>query len=256
MGYPDQSSGRHRSTFAFCSGSGSSLVLRMDEEIMDFQWFEHVTWESIKDMRGTTCVQLPTRFKFALQQAHHAILCDIIHSNPSSLASESAWKALEFSSWLLLRRLAINASESKLCTLFGCTELFHFGPWCVPNVMLLQCRMPHTEQLHSRSSHEYAKLLHQHVLVKKDEPWQSPETHYQSQSQSDCLRDQESLSRRPGTSCCCPGIWVGTFPVRSCRAHPHHTPKKCHDSVNQDQSACARNIGLTHWQGTATCFCK
>ena len=26
----------------------------MDEEIMDFQWFEHVTWDSIKDLRGTT----------------------------------------------------------------------------------------------------------------------------------------------------------------------------------------------------------
>ena len=36
------------------------------EEIMDFQWFEHVTWDSIKDLRGTTYVQ--TRFKFALQQ--------------------------------------------------------------------------------------------------------------------------------------------------------------------------------------------
>ena len=74
----------------------------MDEEIMDFQWFDYVTWDSIKDLRGTTCVQPPTRFRFALQQAQHAIFRAIIHNNPTSLASESAWKALVLSSWLLL----------------------------------------------------------------------------------------------------------------------------------------------------------
>ena len=92
---------------------GREEVLRMDEEIMDFQWFEHVTWDSIKDLRGTTYVQPPTRFKFALQQAQHAIPRAIIHNNPSSLASESAWKALVLSSWLLLGRPAVNASESN-----------------------------------------------------------------------------------------------------------------------------------------------
>ena len=69
---------------------GREEALRMDEEIMDFQWFEHVTWDSIKDLRGTTYVQPPTRFKFALQQAQLAILRAIIHNNPTSLASESA----------------------------------------------------------------------------------------------------------------------------------------------------------------------
>ena len=42
---------------------GREEALRMDEEIMDFQCFEHVTWNSIKDLRGTTYVQPPTRFK-------------------------------------------------------------------------------------------------------------------------------------------------------------------------------------------------
>ena len=92
---------------------GREEALRMDEEIMDFQWFEHVTWDSIKDLRGTTYVQPPTRFKFALQQAQHAILRAIIHNNPTSSASESAWKALVLSSWLLLGRPAVNASESN-----------------------------------------------------------------------------------------------------------------------------------------------
>ena len=76
---------------------GREEALRMDDEIMDFQWFEHVTWDSIKDLWGPTYVQPPTRSKFALQQAQHAILRAIIHKNPSSLASESAWKALVLS---------------------------------------------------------------------------------------------------------------------------------------------------------------
>ena len=32
---------------------GREEAVRMDEEIMDFQWFEHVTWDSIKDSRGS-----------------------------------------------------------------------------------------------------------------------------------------------------------------------------------------------------------
>ena len=102
----------------------------MDEEILDFQWFEHVTWDSIKDLRGTTYVQPPTRFRFALQQAQHAILRAIVHNNPTSLASESAWKVLVLSSWLLLGRPAVNASESN-CAHFldSRLELFSAEDW-------------------------------------------------------------------------------------------------------------------------------
>ena len=87
--------------------------------------FEHVSWDSIKDLRGTTYVQPPTRFRFALQQAQHAILRAIIHNNPTSLASESAWKALVLSSWLLLGRPAVNTSESNCARL----ELFWAEDW-------------------------------------------------------------------------------------------------------------------------------
>ena len=46
-------------------------ALLLDEEIMNFQWFDTVTWDSIKDLRGTTYVQPPPRFRFALQLACH-----------------------------------------------------------------------------------------------------------------------------------------------------------------------------------------
>ena len=109
---------------------GREEALRMDEEIMDFQWFEHVTWDSIKDLRGTTCVQPPTRCRFALQQAQHAILRAIVHNNPTSPTSESAWKALVLSSWLLLGRPAVNASYSNCAHFLDARlELFWAEDW-------------------------------------------------------------------------------------------------------------------------------
>ena len=69
--------------------------------------------DSIKDPRGTTYVQPPSRYKFAPKQAKHAILRAIMHNNPSTLATEPAWKALMLSSWLLLGRPAENAVERK-----------------------------------------------------------------------------------------------------------------------------------------------
>ena len=109
---------------------GREEALRMDEEIMDFQWFEHVTWDSIKDLRGTTYVQPPSRFRFALQEAQLAILRAIIHNNPTSSASESAWKALVLGSWLLLGRPAVNASESNCAHYLDARlELFWAEDW-------------------------------------------------------------------------------------------------------------------------------
>ena len=93
---------------------GREDALRMDEVIMDFQWFEQVSWDSIKDLRGTTYVQPPTRFKFALQQAQHAILRTIIHNNPTSLglriSLESVGALAAGSSW---DDLQSTASESN-----------------------------------------------------------------------------------------------------------------------------------------------
>ena len=68
---------------------------------------------------------LPRGSGLHLQQAQHAILRAIIHNNPTSLASESAWKALVLSSWLLLGRPAVNTSESNCARL----ELFWVEDW-------------------------------------------------------------------------------------------------------------------------------
>ena len=82
-------------------------------------------------------VQPPTRFRFALQQAQHAILRAIIHNNSTSLASESAWKALVLSSWLLLTRPAVNASESNCAHFLDARlELFWAEDWSALWTML------------------------------------------------------------------------------------------------------------------------
>ena len=118
---------------------GREEALRMDEEIMNFQWFDHVTWDSIKDLRSTTYVQPPTRFKFALKQAQHATLRAIIHSNLSSLASEPAWKALVLSGWLLLGRPG-NKSESNCAHFLDARcELFEADCSALRAMILAEC---------------------------------------------------------------------------------------------------------------------
>ena len=109
---------------------GREGALRMDDEIMNFQWSDNVTWDSIKDFRGTTYVQQPAWFRFALQQAQNAILRAIIHKHPSSLAFQPARKALVLSCWLLLGRPAVNASESNCAhNLDARLELFWAEDW-------------------------------------------------------------------------------------------------------------------------------
>ena len=86
-------------------------ALRHDDAIMDFQWFSTIMWTENKDLQGTTYVQPPTRLRFALQQAQHAILRAIMHNEPSSPTSEPAWKVLLLSCCLLLGRPAEHASD-------------------------------------------------------------------------------------------------------------------------------------------------
>ena len=102
-------------------------ALRHDDAIMDFQWLSTISWTEIKDLRGTTYVQPPTRLRFALQQAQHAILRAIMHNEPSSPTSEPAWKVLLLSSWLLLGRPAENASDAN-CASFLEARLDFSGP--------------------------------------------------------------------------------------------------------------------------------
>ena len=219
---------------------GREEALRMDEEIMDFQWFEHVTWDSIKDLRGTTYVQPPTRFKFALQQAQHPILRAIIYNNPTSLASESAWKALVLSSWPFLGRPAVNASESN-CAHFLDARLELFWDWSSLWAIPVQnaTRRTDKQQMQSRVRKVATSAR---VLVKKDEPQQLPEPHHRSQSRSRLFKRSRVSTRLTQNHqlLCKPQCQPYSCLKWLSMSLPHS--ERCHDSVNQDHSACARNL--------------
>ena len=105
-------------------------ALRHDDAIMYFHWFSRISWTDITDLRGTTYVQPPTRFRFVLQQAQHAILRAIIHHGPSTPNSEPAWKVPILSSWLLLGRPAENASDVNCASyLENRLDLFWSEDW-------------------------------------------------------------------------------------------------------------------------------
>ena len=53
--------------------------------------------------------------------------------------------------------------------------------WCV-SVSGSVSKTQHAERISYKCSHEYVKLLQWRVLVKKEEPWQPPETRPQFQS--------------------------------------------------------------------------
>ena len=118
---------------------------------MDFQWFEHVTWDSIKDLRGTTYVQPP---KIALQQVQHATpTCH--HSQQPFLTGiraslESACFSAAGSFWDDLQSMRLRATVHTFWmhdwNSFGLLS----GPWYVLNVMLLRCRTRRAEQPRSK----------------------------------------------------------------------------------------------------------
>ena len=153
---------------------GREQALRMDEEIMDFQWFEHVTGDSIKELRGTTYVQPPQGSSLL----HNKL--NLPFHGPSFTTTPPLWPQSQLgkrlcstagSFWDDLQSMRLRATVRTFWmhdwNSFGLRSGQHFGPRYAPNVISLQCRMPHAEQPRNKSSHVYAKSLQKHALVKK-----------------------------------------------------------------------------------------
>ena len=96
------------------------------------------------------------------------------------------WCSAAGSSWDDLQSMPLRATVPTTWmrgwSFFGLKIGLLFGPWYVLNVMLPRCRTRCAERRSSRCSHVFAKLLLWRVLVKKEEPWQPPETRPQFQS--------------------------------------------------------------------------
>ena len=117
----------------------------------------------IQALRGTTCVQPPTRLRFELQQAQHAILGAITHNGPLSPTSDPAWKVLLLS-WLPLGRTAENASDANCASFLeldwtssGLRNGLHW-PWCVLNATLLLLLKHAQGQRPNRPKQESARV--------------------------------------------------------------------------------------------------
>ena len=223
----------------------------MDEEIMNFQWFEYVMWDNIKDLRVRRMFNHPQG-----SSLHHNKL-NMPFYVPSFTTTLPRWHRSQpgkrscsaagyFSDDLQPMRLRTNVQTFWMhdWNSSGLRTGQRFG-WYALNVISLQCRMPHAEQPCNKSSHEYEKSPHQHELVKKDEPWQLPETHHQSQSQSRSskrsrvstlqTRNHQFLRRPSCQACTCQKL-LSTSP---------RLFAKCHDSANLDHLECVRSIGMT-----------
>ena len=230
---------------------------------MDFQWFEHVTWDSRKELRGTTYVQPPTRF--ALQQAQHAILRATIHKNTTSLASDSAWKALVLSSWLLLGRPAVNASESSCAHFLDVRlELFWAEGWSALwtmvrtecDVALVQNTTRRTDKQQTQSRvRKFATLSRTgekgraRAVARHAPPVPVTE---QIVPEIKSLFPTDPEPPAPAQA------FVSGLFISEVAEHIPTTLRKMQESVSQDHLERARNIGMTsaHWRRTATCLCK
>ena len=78
-------------------------------------------------------------------------------------AADSFWDDLQSTPL----RATVHTSWMRDWSFFGLRIGLLFGPWYVPNVMLLRCKTRHAERISSKCSHVFAKLLHWRVLVKK-----------------------------------------------------------------------------------------
>ena len=125
---------------------------------MDFQWFEHVTWDSIKDLRGTTYVQPPTSFRFVLHPSSH-------HSQQPHLIDVRV--SLESAGAQQLARPAVNASESALLELFWAEDWSALGTKRPAEWDVAPVQNTTRGRTNSKCNHVFVKLLHWHVMVKK-----------------------------------------------------------------------------------------
>ena len=202
---------------------------------MNFLWFDTVTRESIKDLRDTTYVQPPARFRFILQPAQHAVLrASLRHSMEGSCAQQLAPPG----------RPAVNASDGNCAqSQEGRLHLFSSEDW--PALWA------------KRNSHVFAKLPLLPNQENEGALWLQPGTLHQSQSLQ-IVQEIKSLHPADPDSAVAAqtpvsNLYLPKLP-RSSQAHSD----ECHDSANLDPSACVLNIGMTSESKleTATCLCK
>ena len=170
----------------------------------------------------------------------------------TTLASESARKEFVLSSWLFLGRPAVNASGSNCAHFLDARlELFWAEDWsALWATVRAECdiapvqnatRRTTTQQRQSRvrkvatsaRTGEKGRAL---AAARNAPPIPVTEQIVQEIKSFYPTDPEPQLLRRPSCQAYSCQKWLSTF-------LPHFA--KCHDSMNQDHTACARNIGMT-----------
>ena len=192
---------------------------------------------------GTTYVRFPTRFRFALQQTQHAILRAIIHNNPTSLTSESGWKALVLSSWLLLGRPAVNTSESNCAHFLDARlEFFWTEDWSALWAMVrAECDVAPVQNTTRRTDKQQMQSFVRKVatLTRTGEKRRALAAATNAQpvpATEQIVQEIKSLyPADPEPPAPVPAPVSALFLSEPCMSLLHS--ERCHDSVNQDNSA-------------------
>ena len=115
------------------------------------------------------------------------------------------------------------------------------GPWYVPNVMLLQCRRRHAEQMQSR----VRKVATLARTGEKGRALAAARNAPPVPVTEQIVQEIKSLyPADPEPPAPAQAFVSGQFMSEVAEHVPPHS-ERCHDSVNQDYLACVRNIGMT-----------
>ena len=176
----------------------------------------------------------------------------LTHHNPSSLASEPAWKALVLSSWLLLGRSAVNASESNCAHyLEARLDLFWAEDWPALWAMVrAECdgAPVHSTTRRTATEQKQSRIRKEATLARSGERGRAlaavrnvPPVPVTEQS----VQEIKSLyPTDPDPAAPAQAFVASLFLSEVAELFPPHCVK-CHDSANLDRSACVLSIGVT-----------
>ena len=168
---------------------GREEALRINEEIMDFQCLNMSHGIASKTCVARHMSNLPRGSSLRCSKPNMPSFEPSLTTTPPHWRQShlgKRWCSAAGSSWDDPQSTPLRANVHTAWMLdwssFGLRIGLLFGPWYVPNAMLLWCRTRRAERTSSKCSHVFAKLLHWRVLVKKEELWLPPETRPQFQS--------------------------------------------------------------------------
>ena len=224
----------------------------MDEEIMDFQWFEHV----YAGQHQRRCVarrmsKLPRSSSLRCSKPNVPFFEPPFTRTPPHWRQSQLgkrWYSAAGSSWDDLQSTPLKAT----CVNFLDARLFWTEDWSASLghgtrriVILFQCRLPRrTEQPRSKSSHVHAKLLHQQETGEKGRAVAAAKNAPPVPVTEQIVQKIKSLyPADPEPPAPAQAFVSGLFITEVAGHDPYYAPQRCLDSVNKDHF----DMRSEHW---------